>query len=164
MAQNWISLSDSELQTVTQAACAEHIQWLIDSYQLENGGVEVRGWAIGNPSDRNCFLLNGAPFDQVEYPLPSPDVGEFFWSIPSAAHCRFVCQSRVEQNAMFEDGFARVEFLANCGVEAATRSAWYLPNPEKDLDLPSAEQIRRVISVPDQMNYLLGGAAIYKRL
>src|SRR5208283_1819812 len=48
--------------------------------------------------------------------------------------------------------------------EQARQRAWYLPNQDHELPLPSGNRIRRVIGRPDPFAYQIGGATILKRL
>src|SRR5881409_4008132 len=161
------SLSDRELEALYLSACARNIQWLLDSYRVEDNSLSIEGWAIdhsGQP-ERAQFLIDGIPFEDARYPICSPDVGEFFWNVPAAQTSRFVCKTTLDWQRVFRAGFARLEFRTSGADPGEVRArAWYLPNPQNDLPVPSEAQVRRVISVPDRANYLIGGAAVYKRL
>jgi hypothetical protein len=158
---------DKELEASYLVACAENIAWLLDTNRIENDRLEITGWAIslsGEP-DKARFLINGSPFEEVQYPIPSPDLAEFFWNIPAATSGRFVCSTPVEWEKTFRDGFACLEFAPiDVNAEDVRRRAWYLPNLQNALPIPDPARIRRVISVPDTASYLLGGAAVYKRV
>jgi 2-polyprenyl-3-methyl-5-hydroxy-6-metoxy-1,4-benzoquinol methylase len=158
------NLSDNEITERYLTACATHIQWLIDEVRIEDNQLLINGWAIvteGEPNNAR-FLLNGKEFDKVEYAMPSPDLEELFWNIPTAQNARFVCKTAIDEHT-FSDGFARLEFLQDNRTQLARQTAWYLPNPNQNLPTPEEARIRRVIGAPDSTSYLIGGAAIFKR-
>jgi glutamate-1-semialdehyde aminotransferase/SAM-dependent methyltransferase len=127
--------------------------------------LALRGWAIAAQPDGSRFLLNGVPFEYSRYPISSPDLASIFWNIPTAESARFVCQTTITMESAFPDGFARLEFVSPGSDPEQSRSrAWYLPDPQNDLPMPSNAQIKRVIGTPDPFNYLVGGATTYKRL
>ena len=134
--------------------------------QIEANQLTIDGWGImteGEPS-RARFLINGKNFDQVNYSIPSPDIGEIFWNISGAQNARFLCRTTIDWQETFKDGFACLEFLPNEGAQSSARQkAWYLPKPNGGLSLPEDARISRVIGVADSTSYLLGGAAIFKR-
>src|SRR5207248_11033826 len=101
-------LSDRQLQSKYLMACAENLQWLLDSSRVEGDRLSIEGWAItlsGEPEQAR-FLLNGIPFEDVRYPIPSPDIGEIFWDIPNAQNARFVCQTPIKWDSACPDWFA----------------------------------------------------------
>ena len=158
----WRDLSDRELEALYLTVCAENFQWRADHCALDGGRLSMNGWALtlsGAPGDAR-FLLNGTPFEKIDFPLPSPDLAQIFWNIPTAPFARFACRTRAD----FQDGYARLEFRDGRGPVHSLRRAWYLPNPKDDLPVPEASRIRRVIGVPDSFNFLIGGASIYKRV
>jgi SAM-dependent methyltransferase len=162
-----VAANDRQRESRYLSACAENIQWLLDDARVHENCLTIEGWAIpsGGSATECLFLLNGEPFPEVSYPLASPHVGEFFWNIPAAQAARFVCKTTVHMGSSFPDGFARLEFLPPEGPpEKARRLAWYLPQPNSALPVPTPASVQRVISVPNQLNYLIGGASIYKRL
>src|SRR6266850_1795777 len=163
----WRDLSDQELSAVSLTACAENIQWLLDRQYVEEDRLVVEGWAItmSGRLDKAQFLINGIPIEEVHYPIPSPDVGEVFWNIPTAQTARFVCKTTVNWEHTYQNGFACLEFLTESSDrEKVRRRAWYLPNPMNDLPVPEEARIRRAIGVPDSASFVIGGAAVYKRL
>jgi hypothetical protein len=84
-------------------ACAQNIQWLLDNYSDVEGHLEIQGWAIpvsGKPEEAK-FLINGRLFEEVSYPLSSPDLGEFFWNIPAAQACRFRCKTAIDPENVY---------------------------------------------------------------
>jgi SAM-dependent methyltransferase len=159
------NLSGRDLAAVYLAACAENIQWLLDSHQTKDDELQIAGWALtlcGQPEQAQ-FLINGRPFSEGHYPLPSPDLAEIFWNIPTAQAARFVCKTSTPSEHTYPDGFARLEFRDGSEPEQVRRRAWYLPRPTDDLPIPNEARINR-IGVPDSGNYLIGGASVYKRL
>jgi 2-polyprenyl-3-methyl-5-hydroxy-6-metoxy-1,4-benzoquinol methylase len=158
------NLSDNEITEAYLTACATHIQWLIGDIEVQDNQLLINGWAIVTEGDINNvrFLINGKAFEQVQYPIASPDIKELFWNIPTAENARFVCQTTIDKDT-FKEGFACLEFLQNNNTQLARKTAWYLPNPTQNLPTPEEARIRRVIGAPDSSNYLIGGGAIFKR-
>jgi len=159
-------LSDREVEALYLKACAEHFQWRVDRASVEADRLIIEGWAItlsGRPEDAQ-FLINGAPFEEVHYPEPSPDLAEIFWNIPTARTARFVCGTSVNSEHTYHTGFARLEFQDGSDSKSVRRRAWYLPGTKDDLPVPETFRIRRVIGEPASLSYLIGGATIYKRL
>ena len=162
----WRDLSDRELSAVSLTACAENIQWLLDRHHLEDDRLVIEGWAItmSGPPEKAQFLINGNPIEEVHYPIPSPDLGEIFWNIPTAQTARFVCKTTIDWEHTYPNGFACLEFLTGgSDREKVRRRAWYLPNPMDNLPVPEEARIRRAIGVPDSASFVIGGAAVYKR-
>jgi SAM-dependent methyltransferase len=158
-------LSDREIEESYLRTAAAEFQWCVDSTSIDGVWVSVGGWAItlsGRP-ENSQFLANGVPFDKIEYPIASPDVGNIYWNIPGAQNARFVGSFRLEGDKSWRDGFICLEFLDGSGVDHSKRRAWYLPDPETDFPVPDEAKIRR-IGVTSPLYYLLGGASIYKRL
>jgi hypothetical protein len=155
--------SDGDLEVACLNACITHLQWCVESACVKNNQLEIHGWALANaaPPEQASFLLNGLPFNHVRYPLPSPDLGEIFWHTPAAQNARFVCVANLETRQVYEGGFACLEFQDGSDAELVRQRAWYLPEQDNELPLPSGNQIRRVIGRPDRFAYQIGGATIF---
>jgi SAM-dependent methyltransferase len=149
-----------------QISCARNIRWLIGRVTVEAGALAIDGWALpfGIPADRYCFFLNGAPFRQVHWPLPSPDLADVFSLLRSAERARFECTQPFDNlDQIFKDGFARLDWCAGEPNQRSYRHAWYFPDPRRLAPLPEAHRIMRVIGAADMDSYLYGGASLRKR-
>ena len=156
--------ADRALEERYLRACAKNIQWLVDRVTVAEG-MEITGWAI--PPDETAtgtFLVGGRPFEEIEFPQPSPDLGSHFWPLPQAARARFRCRTG-SADGLFRDGLARLEFCpeGESTLESRLRS-WSFPNPADDsIPVPDGVRISRVIGAEDSTNYLLGGASLVDR-
>jgi 2-polyprenyl-3-methyl-5-hydroxy-6-metoxy-1,4-benzoquinol methylase len=158
------NFTDEEIVQCYLSACATYIQWLVDRFSILDGELSVSGWAIPIDSpDESKFFVNGVEFEYINYPLPSPDVGSHFSSIPQANNARFICKTTLDSQC-FQDGFIRIEFFSpGDDMCLVRRKAWYIPDPNDGLDIPQDVRIERVIGSSDRISYLIGGASIFKR-
>lgn len=158
-------LDDREIEAACLKSVAKNIQWLIDRVSMNEDKLTIAGWALREEENaqNTYFLINDHMFEQVQYPISSPDLTPFFWNIPSASNARFACQTTITEDS-FKDGFICLQFVENNNESELTRrKAWYLPNPYSSLPVPEAKRISRVIGVGDSASYLIGGASIFKR-
>jgi len=134
---------------------------------LADGEITVDGWVltVWDAQERLRFLVNGVDFDQIEWPIASPDLLGPFSHIPNAAASRFRCRHRVPNGwALFPDGFARFNVTSQFGEHRLSyRTAWYLADPAWEPAMPSSAQIARVIGSGDEHAFRFGGATIVKR-
>jgi SAM-dependent methyltransferase len=154
-------------QVMLQLRLAEAIGWIVDQAELVGDNFEVSGWAL-SPTTRPealRFLLNGRPFAEVNWPLPSPDVAAYFGQLPYAAQCRFTCRQPVVAAAeVFPDGYACLSSVPPHGVHQRTyRKSQYVLNPALEPPVPDPARIMRVIA-SDATSYRLGGASLAKRI
>ena len=155
------------VQADIQLACAKYLRWLLDEVTVTDSELIISGWALpyAQPLEAFQFLLNGRPFTEVDWPLPSPDVSRVLTYIPSAERCRFVChQPLISLDDIFIDGYAQFDLVSAQGDHSRSyRHAWYYPDPRGALPMPEGHQISRVIGSPDRESYLRGGATIAQR-
>ncbi len=141
------------------------LRWLIDDVKTDDG-LRVQGWALRGETAAadSKFLLNGLAFDEVQYPVASPDLEPVFWCEPSAGLARFSCRSTRPRGEVFPAGRARLDFLPlGEHDEVVDRTAWYIGDPTLELSTPSGSNIYRVIGSDSVEKYFLGGATVHGR-
>lgn len=153
--------------TELQLAAARYLRWYPGSIDINDDEVTVEGWALSvweNPNQL-CFLVNGDDFDELEWPLPSPDLMAHFGELPHASFSRFRARHyRSTTRPLYRDGFARFNVTAQFGEHAMSyRTAWYLPDPALEPPLPALAQMERVIGSGDPYAFRLGGATAIRR-
>src|SRR6516225_4779143 len=117
-----------DIRAHIQVSCARNIRWLIGTVAVEGGALVINGWALpfGIPADRYRFFLNGVPFRQVHWPIPSPDVAGVLSLLRSAERARFDCAQPFDSpDEIFKDGFARFDWCAGEPNQRSYRHAWY---------------------------------------
>lgn len=141
--------------------------WYIDEVtEADDDTLILSGWCLQDPSipesqQRARFLVNGLPPTSVEYPLPRPDVQEFFWQRPGAKASGFKLVAPRAFPAGYMEVFARDS--RRTGTDSAAQS-WFLPDPRAIVELPDAERRFRVIGDRDLSGFLRVGATDAFRL
>jgi SAM-dependent methyltransferase len=112
------------------------------------------------------FLLNGKPFASVEWPLPTPNLVEYFGCIPGADQASFVCrQPTTDLRELFPGGYARLSVADRQGEHRRSyRTAWFCPDPSSPVPVPDGARIARVIGSAHTQNFLIGGATSIRRI
>lgn len=154
-------------QIELQLAAARYLRWYPGAIEIGADGVTFQGWAltVWEPQEQLRFLVNGEDADELEWPLPSPDLLSHFGDLPGTSAARFRAHHRrTPQRPLFRDGFMRLNCTSRFGEHAMSyRTAWYLADPGSESAMPSAGQIERVIGAPDAFAYRLGGATTVRR-
>jgi SAM-dependent methyltransferase len=156
--------SDLDISRSLADDCARHICWMIGSIQMADGVLAVTGWALvtaGASSDAQ-FLVNGAPFDSVRFPLDSPDLGAHFFDVAHSGRARFECYVRLDR--IPDDKCLRFEFVQTGDLSRARRTAWWYPFSQPASADLSGERISRVIGASDRFSFDLGGATLFNRI
>ena len=142
--------------------------WCVDHVAIEGDRIEIRGWAIapgGNPASA-CFLLDGAPFDEVEYPSPRPDIERLFWYVPGAALSGFTCRARLprlESDMLKPYVFSYVDKLGGKPVNAL-HDYFYYYQPHDDFAFPPPAARRRVHGSEAEPAFRLEGYTTFVKL
>src|SRR5882672_9736123 len=94
---NRMTESDLILAEV-QASAARHLRWLMDGIKIVDGELVCSGWALSplHPPEDVHFLINGAPFWHVEWPIRSSHLAKHFDYVPGAEMGNFVCRQPVK--------------------------------------------------------------------
>lgn len=155
------------LQADIQLAAARHLKWMPDRIDVSDAGISVDGWAltVWGAQDQMRFLVNGEDADQLDWPIPSPDLLGPFSEVPHAQASRFRFHHRaLPGRALFPDGFARFNVTGQFGEHRLSyRTAWYQADPAREPRMPTPAQIARVIGTGDESAFRWGGATIVKR-
>lgn len=153
--------------TDLQLAAAKHLRWLIDKIELSDNEFVAAGWflSFAHGPEEIQFLLNGKPFTATDWPLPSPDLLNYYANIPGAGNAKFVCRQRfADLQEIFPDGYARLSVVNRLGEHRRSyRSAWFFPDPRSPLPVPDGARIARVIGTDNLESFLIGGATVAKR-
>jgi SAM-dependent methyltransferase len=154
-------------RTLIQLRFAETIGWIVDHASVEGCDFTMYGWALAYqaPAEAMQFLINGVPFQRVEWPLASPEVAQTFNELPFSQSCRFVCHHRATSvEELFIDDYACLSFVTPFGLHRETyRRSEFILNPKLEPPVPDLERINRVIA-GEAKNYRYGGATMAKRL
>jgi hypothetical protein len=148
------------------AALMTRAQWSVDHVDLAGTSVEIHGWAIpapATPADRT-FLVNGRPFDSIDYPRPRDDIARLFSYLPDAGACGFLCRATAAADDLFGNGFAEFEF-AVAGDSRSLDCSSYYPDPRLDtVPLPEADRRVRVHGSRSESSFRIEGASTFVRL
>lgn len=151
-----------------QLAVVNQLRWYPGSISIDAHHITMEGWALAlwDPQDQLRFLVNGVDFEDLEWPLPSPDLLPLFEGVPHAEMSRFRCHHRrTEVLWPSEEKFVRFNVTTRLGEHAFSyRTAWYLADPAREAPMPQGAQIERVIGAPSAAAYRLGGASTVNRL
>lgn len=146
----------------------DNIPCFVSKHIVSDNQVRFKGWAIAGkkgPSHAR-FLINSHAPDIVNYPIPTPNLGEKFSITENASNAGFEVAVQGSLDDIFGDtGFVELEFLRD-GVasERSEINRWWIFDPRREQPLPEGERAYRVVGNDSVENYLLGGATIYKRL
>ncbi|GBG01558.1 hypothetical protein AZSI13_08850 [Azospira sp. I13] len=158
-----MSLFEADLQL----AVVKHLKWMPDRITIEAESLVMEGWVVGlwDTQDECRFLINGIDFDDVAWPLPSPDLLDCFPDIPQAAASRFRCTHHfLDKRELFPGGVARFNITDRFGEHAwSYRTAWFLADRTDEPPVPPVAQIAKVIGSGDENAFLWGGATIVSR-
>lgn len=151
-----------------QLAVARHLRWYPASIAIQYGEIVMTGWALAawEDPDQLRFLVNGADFEDSQWPLPSPDLAGHFDALPAAGFARFLCQHAAPQGQWPSDnGFARFNVTAQFGEHALSyRTAWYMPATPEDAAMPPGQAIADEVGGAGADMYRAGGATLALRL
>lgn len=151
-----------------QIAAARDLRWLPDSITVEDDDITIQGWALTlwDAPEAIRFTINGTVFTEVEWPLPSPDLKDYFGFLPHADAARFRCRYRLQPGENpFPDGVACVAMTGAFGDHRRSyRTAWYLLDPALEAPLPDSAQIARLIGTENSLAFRMGGATIIHRI
>lgn len=144
-----------------RAACTK---WVVGSAQTAEGRLVAHGWLTASPALRPHvgFRVNGRSFDQVDYPLPRPDVLARHSYADGAKDSGFVLitpsrddEVDLELTAVDERTGAPLGWdYAPVFVPAASRAG----------PLPSTGQVARVIGTGYEFEFRMGGYTAFRRI
>src|SRR6266481_4679362 len=113
--------------------------WCIDDVRFEDGFLEITGWALapeGNYLDVT-FTLNDREFQEIDFPLPRPDVAEVFWFKPWATQSAFRCRAFGTKEEMFRNGYLTIKCVSKrTNLPYREEFNYFYPDPTGELPLP----------------------------
>lgn len=121
--------------------------WCIDDLSLENGVLEMSGWALPPEGEHDdvTFTLNDRQFEEVNYPLPRPDIGQIFWYKPGTDRAAFHCKTTVQPEEDFTRGYVSLKCVRKrTGLPLREEFNYYYPNTEDEPAMPDVERRKRV--------------------
>lgn len=154
-------------QAEIQLALAKQLRWLPDVIALSDEKLSMAGWALSvwDRQENMRFLLNGEDFDEVAWPLPSPDLPLVFPDLPDVQASRFHAEMRRSPDrSLFPGGLARFNVTGRFGEHRLSyRTAWFMADPLQEPPMPSAAQVERVIGTANDHWFRVGGATTVGR-
>ena len=147
--------------------------WIIDSLRVTGqdacARVDMLGWAFPDPqlgpNSPGKFLLNGAPFDQIRYPIVRGDVEDKFWQRKNSRYSGFQCGASLPPDRVYLDGALELSYV-NPGPPRSipAQQSWFQFDPALQLPFPEESRRYRVIANNDLDGFTLGGFTDFKRL
>jgi SAM-dependent methyltransferase len=123
--------------------------WCIDELTVENGILEMRGWALA-PDGRHAnltFTVDDNEFGQVDFPLPRADLGRLFWFQPGAGEAAFRCRTSLA--AVGPKEYATLQCVRrDTRLPLRAEYDYYLPVRGDEPPLPDEARRRRVAGNP----------------
>ena len=147
--------------------------WPIDSLRVtqQNGlaRVDMIGWAFSDPNlgpdSPGKFLLNGAPFDEIRYPILRGDVEERFWQRKHSRYSGYQCGATLPASRVYRDGTLELTYV-NPGPPRSipAQQSWFQFDPALQLPFPEESRRYRVVASNDLDSFALSGFTDFKRL
>lgn len=163
--------SDDMLDRMTgremQSASLRHLPFLPGAIAMKPDGLHVEGYA-GAPESLTgnmAFFVNGRRFDQVEYPVPDPELASRF---PEVQGMGLVFRITMTQHLDELRAATFWRFDASPTghyVPAHWRQAVHYKNPAFErYPLPPEANIRRLTGDADATRFAMGGAMVFKNI
>lgn len=140
--------------------------WSIDAIRLEDGVLEISGWAFppSEGPERAMFTIDGAPFREIEYPRPREDLAEVFWYREGAREAGFLCRTPFEPGA-FPAGYATLRFAdRETGDAFLEDQSYYYPDEAAPPPMAGPARRKRVAGGEDPGSFVLVGYSTYRKL
>jgi len=144
---------------------------LVSELTISPHGIEVVACAAA-PHKMN-FLINGQPFDEVEFPILDSELQARFFAVPWAG-TQVRARATTNLGSLRSAPFFRIEArptgtFVPCHWRQAVnvpnrhwRQAMNVPNPERErYALPPAANMRRVIGDDNPIRFALGGSTTF---
>ncbi len=141
--------------------------WCIDDISYDGKVLEIIGWALapeGLP-DRLTFAINDREFEDVEFPLPRPDLALIFWYKRGADRAGFRCRLTLEREELFKDGYATLKCIdRTTGSPVREEFNIYYTDDAVGPELPDSARMRRVSGNDNARLFQLEGFSLFKKL
>jgi SAM-dependent methyltransferase len=152
----------------TLADALSPMPWCVDHVAIVDDHLEVQGWAFAPDLDtsRGTFLLDGAPFAHIKYPMVRPDIERVFWYVPGAAQSGFSCRTPL---ARLEDDILKPYVLTYADRKTGRpvnplHDYYFYRVPADDLPLPPAAHRRRVSGNEYETSFRVEGYTNFMKL
>ena len=140
--------------------------WMIESLELRENELEIRGWAfppLSRPSEAR-FTINDQSFDIVEYPVERPGMDQVFWQRQNALHSGFRCRSRTSTD-LFPNGALTLRFdYPDRPARYWFHNTWFFKDPKREGTLPEANRRYRVVGTDSPDMFCIGGFSDFSRM
>lgn len=157
-------LAQTHAQTLDQVLTPE--PWCVDQIGYDGNVIEISGWALA-PEGRHdllTFTINDREFEEIEFPLPRPHVGEVFWFKPGGGNCGFRCQTSISRTELFQNGYATLKCVdRKTGLPVREEFNIYYPK-RGGPPLPDVERRVRVWGSDNPDSFYLEGFSTFKKL
>jgi SAM-dependent methyltransferase len=139
--------------------------WYIDAYEVDRHFLQITGACITPETIRNPkFLLNGQPFDQVEFPIEPEILGSSISIGRRLKRSRFRC-IKTNSDTLFHDRFAKLDFrFEGQNFRYPDQYSWYILDDHLQPAFPSEQQIYRVSGTRSVSDFALSGSSAFKKL
>lgn len=137
--------------------------WGVSALRLENGILEVEGWAFPPQEEAYpaCFTVNGVPFEDISYPLPCDAIGEAFWYVPGAEKSLFTCRTPFDEKCQDSKPFIEIQFARKySNLPYRLSQACHYPIEERD-PFPPLKLRRRVHRGDDEFSFRSIGCTMF---
>jgi len=140
--------------------------WCVDDIKYDGREFEMTGWALA-PEGRHSllgFTLNDREFEEIQFPLPRPDILDIFWYKAGADRAAFCCRSSVKSEELFKDGYATLKCVnRETGLPVRADCNVYFP-PDTGPDLPDTERRKRISGNESALAFIQEGFTTFKKL
>jgi SAM-dependent methyltransferase len=140
--------------------------WCIDNISYDGEMLEISGWALAPEGlhDSLTFTVNDHQFEEIEFPLPRPNVAEVFWYKRGAEKSGFRCRSSISRIELFKDGYAILKCVdRKTGLPVREEFNIYYPESGGP-ELPDVERRVRVWGSDNPESFYLEGFSTFKKI
>ncbi|MGA9770105.1 MAG: methyltransferase domain-containing protein [Blastocatellia bacterium] len=141
--------------------------WYVEDVKFDGEILEISGWALppGGQHSKVAFMVNDQLFEQVEYPMSRPDVGEVFWFKPGSDKAAFRCRTHITGDKFFQNGYATLKCVdRETHMPVRQEFNWYYPDDSGAPPLPDPERRRRDAGNESAEVFRLEGHSTFKKL
>jgi len=140
--------------------------WILDKVEITDDALQIQGWALPPLSSMPVkFLVNGQPFESIDYPIQSSDVAVHFPQRSGAECSRFLGKIPIDKAELLKGGYFSLKFTFSGQSEKFPfHFDWCFPNNDIYPPLPENHRIYRVIGSDRTDMFLLGGCTDFNKI
>jgi SAM-dependent methyltransferase len=141
---------------------------MINSIEIsDDGSVGVEGWVLPplGENANTAFLLNGNPFDQIEYPIYRPEIANVVWRRRGSSDAAFYCRTKRPLEDLFGRGYLdfRVQYDGR-PVRWWFHDTWFYLDPRWQIALPDPRRRFRVVGSESDLMFCMAGFTDFMRM